>query len=137
MRITLSALFLLLLTFACSKKAETESDVEWPEMDSFHMIMAEAFHPLKDSANLQPAKASAEVMAAEADKWSQASLPEKVNNDDVKAMLADLKAGTRDFADQVKANASDSTLTASMTELHNKFHKITEAWYGGGEHKHH
>jgi len=42
----------------------TESDPnEWPEMDSFHMIMAEAFHPYKDSANLEPVKRLAEEMA--------------------------------------------------------------------------
>ncbi|HRG08628.1 MAG TPA: hypothetical protein PLJ08_08615, partial [Cyclobacteriaceae bacterium] len=60
---------------ACSKKEETQATEEtaateeandWAEMDSFHMIMAEAFHPFKDSANLEPVKALAEEMAVEA-----------------------------------------------------------------------
>jgi hypothetical protein len=135
MRIAMSVLVLMMVIFGCSKKSD---DVEWADMDSFHSIMADAYHPLKDSSNLQPAKDKAEAMAAEADKWSQAELPDKVNNDEMKAMLAELQTGTKDFASQVKSNVPDSTLAKSLEELHNKFHKITEAWYAGGkEHEHH
>ena len=58
MKITLSAVVLLLLVIACSEKKSSSPD-EWPGMDTFHMIMAESYHPLKDSANLAPAKANA------------------------------------------------------------------------------
>jgi hypothetical protein len=76
---------------SCTSKTETTEATEsssadseeWKEMDSFHMIMAEAFHPYKDSTNLAPAKKLAEEMAAEAEKWAAAELPEKVNTDAV------------------------------------------------------
>jgi len=87
------AVVLLTLLFACSKKESgtDESSDEWPEMDSFHMIMADAYNPFKDSANLAPAKKLAEEMALEAVRWQEASLPKKVNNDDMKVQLEKLK----------------------------------------------
>ena len=85
----------------CSGKKESTSAVEWPAMNSFHMIMAESYHPLKDSANLEPAKANAELMATEAANWAGVDLPEKVDTDEMKARLEELKKDTRAFADQV------------------------------------
>lgn len=141
--------YLLVLIFcgmlSCTSKTETtettesvstDSD-EWKEMDSFHMIMAEAFHPYKDSTNLAPAKKLAEEMAAEAEKWVAAELPEKVNNDQVKENLQKLKADTRALADLIKNGADDAAVGSSLNALHDSFHSIMEAWHGGGEkHEH-
>jgi len=141
-------LSLLVLAFigltSCNQKKEettteaaaTESD-EWKEMDSFHMIMAEAFHPYKDSSNLAPAKKLAEEMATEAEKWASASLPSKVNTDEVKQQLEKLKTDTRAFADQIKSGAADTEIGSALDTLHDSFHGIMEAWHGGGEkHEH-
>ena len=128
-----------LIFVGCSGKKEssTASSNTWAEMDAFHMIMAESFHPLKDSANLAPAKANAESMASEAAKWASASLPAKVDNEEVKAMLEGLKASTRTFADKVKGGATDEELATSLTALHDEFHALHEAWQGGGHEEHH
>lgn len=116
----------------------TETDPnEWPEMDSFHMIMAEAFHPYKDSANLEPVKRLSEEMAVEADKWASTALPDKVNTEEVKAQLNQLKTDTRSLADKIKGGASDEEIGTSLKALHDSFHGIMEAWNGGGEkHEH-
>ena len=112
---------------------------EWPEMDSFHMIMAEAFHPYKDSANLAPVKVLAEEIASEAETWASSVLPEKVNNDEVKGKLNQLKTDTRALADKIKDGASDEEIGSSLKALHDSFHGIMETWNGGGqmhEHEH-
>lgn len=132
--------FLSFVIISCGKKQEGEqaaSSDEWKEMESFHMIMAEAYHPLKDSANLAPAKSGAEALASEAEKWAAAALPEKVNNDAVKAQLESLKTNSRAFADKVKANAPDTELSTALEALHEEFHHIMEAWHGGHEHEEH
>lgn len=121
---------------ATTETASSQSD-EWKEMDSFHMIMAEAFHPYKDSSNLAPAKKLAEEMAAEAEKWASASLPAKVNTEEVKQQLEKLKVDTRAFADQIKSGAANTEIGSSLNTLHDSFHGIMEAWHGGGEkHEH-
>jgi Tfp pilus assembly protein PilP len=132
----------LIVLVACTAKKETANSVsqeldEWKEMDSFHMIMAEAFHPYKDSSNLEPAKKLAEDMATEAAKWADTNLPEKVNNEDVKQQLQKLKADTRALADLIKNGGDKDAIGNSLNVLHDSFHGIMEAWHGGEEkHEH-
>jgi hypothetical protein len=134
-------LFAFAVVIACSGKKESETAVrdEWPEMDEFHMVMAEAFHPYKDSANLEPAKATAAEMARVAEKWANSTVPEKVNNEEVKANLAQLKTDAAAFT-EIAASGDTTKIASSLTDLHNAFHKLQEAWYGAGkeghEHKH-
>jgi hypothetical protein len=139
-RINLYVLLLLTLSLACSPRKEGESeDAEgrtWAAMDDYHMIMAESYHPLKDSANLAPARANAEALAAEAEKWATSELPKKADNDEMKARLKAIQSGSRAFADMVKANASDEELSAALTALHDEFHKTMEAWAGGHSEHH-
>jgi PBP1b-binding outer membrane lipoprotein LpoB len=140
-------LFVIAMAVACSGKKEetTETEAaateevsndEWPKMDEFHMVMAESFHPFKDSANLEPAKANAAEMARVAEEWASAALPEKVNNEETKANLEKLKTETAAFVTTVQGTDA-AAIGTSLTNLHDLFHKLQEAWYGAGEgHKH-
>src|SRR4051794_26133194 len=103
-----ASLVIILITFACASKKEdahaegrTPESKEWKEMDEFHMLMAETFHPFKDSANLEPAKMQARELATAAEKWASSTLPEKVNNDEMKAKLEELKNGTSSLVQSV------------------------------------
>jgi hypothetical protein len=129
--------------YSCSQKGNTDTTsgqddpIEWVEMDSFHTILAEAFYPYKDSANLEPAKRLAEEMAVEAETWASASLPPKVNNAEMKAQLNKLKADTRALAEMIKGGASDEVIGTSLQALHNSFHSIMEVWNDESwEHQH-
>jgi len=145
-QIILAACFFALF-IACGTKKETEATetttdstsadtAEWKAMDDFHMIMAESFHPFKDSANLAPAKAKAAEMATAAEQWVAAPLPEKVNNENVKTKLAALKTKTAAFVETSKST-DDKVVGDALTELHDMFHELQEAWYAGhGEHHH-
>ena len=132
------SLFLFLFLAACStKNAEDKGEYqEWKEMQSFHLLMAEAFHPYKDSANLEPAKALAKDMADEAARWSATSLPEKVNNEAMKAKIQNLSTGTQDFLKVVTESSADSVVAKSLSDLHDIFHEIQESWYGAGKEDH-
>ena len=146
MNVKLKYLFLLAaLAFAgvacTSKKGEQETTSsqdqdEWPEMESFHMVMAEAYHPYKDSANLEPIKSLAENLAKESATWASAKLPPAVDNGEVKAKLEKLKTDCRALADQVKAGASNEKIGSSLNALHESFHGIMEAWHHSREKSH-
>ncbi len=132
----------ILSLVACSTKNSENNDgstEEWKEMDSFHMIMAESFHPYKDSANLAPAKSLAKEMAEEAGKWASVELPDKVKSDEMKDKLQNLSDGSQNFLKLISENAPDSVIGKSLTDLHNLFHQVQEGWYGGKdeEHEHH
>ncbi len=129
----------LTVIMACSsKKGDRETMAsqgreDWPEMESFHMVMAEAYHPYKDSANLEPIKSLAENLAKESATWAAAAPPPAVDNEEVKAMLEKLKTDCRGLADQIKAGAPNEQIGASLTALHESFHTILEAWHHSKE----
>lgn len=136
---------LSLFIFSCSTKehtkehhSETSSKVndEWPEMDAFHMTMAEAFHPLKDSGNVEPATRLMSQLADEADKWANATLPEKVNIDEMKARLQKLRTDLHTLANEVSDGAPEDQVGTTFYIIHDQFHEIMEAWHGGGVHEH-
>lgn len=132
------------LCVGCSNKKEDDHTShtdeesileEWKEMDSFHMVMAESFHPYMDSGNVAPAKANAAVMEELASKWKSSSLPEKMNNETVKRKLNALQKSTFNFQ-TVVLQADDKVVGDSLTRLHDLFHSIMEDWYGKHEHHH-
>jgi hypothetical protein len=128
---------------SCSKKAEhLESDQtenalkeegdEWKEMDDFHMVMAETFHPYKDSSNLEPIKSHVNDLVAAAKKWIDSPVPEKVNNEEVKSKLNQLQEEVLVLKNSVKTGP-DSLIANALTKLHNTFHEIQEHWYEHSE----
>lgn len=129
----------LILVFACSQKeekqaAEAEDDVEWKEMDEFHAVMADVYHPLKDSSNLEPIKKDADDLSAAATKWAKAKVPSKVDNDQTKEALAHLEDGAKELATMVKDGATtDELIATKLTILHDTFHSIMESWYKAGK----
>ena len=138
------AFALAIVMLACSTKKEDNhetqvaADDEWPQMDEFHMIMAESFHPFRDSADIGPAKANADSLVADAEQWLEAPIPEKVNSDEVIEMLQRLKSEADAFA-IVSRTDDQEAIGESLTKLHDLFHELQEKWYGGGEeqHEHH
>ena len=120
----------------CTSKKENHGDQhgssaheEWKEMDAFHMVMAEAFHPFKDSSNLEPAKMYADSLVSAAGQWADAPLPEKFKGDDeIKFKLNQLKVDASTFA-SVSKQGDDKSIGQSLTKLHDLFHEIQESWY--------
>lgn len=127
------------LICSCGKKSEshTEEAFDWPEMDAFHTVMADSFHPYIDSGNLEPAFALADEMADLAKQWAGAKLPEKVDNDEVRMKLKQLQVATDEFRTLV-ASDDEQEIGEYLTDLHDLFHDIQEHWYAGeGGHEHH
>jgi hypothetical protein len=135
------AVILAGFVFACGAKKEDDHHVEegdakeWKQMDDFHMVMAETFHPFKDSANLEPAKSRAGELASSAESWSKAELPKKVDNDEMKSKLEKLKTETSTLV-QTTTSGDDKQIGDQLTLVHDVFHEIQEMWYGGGKHEH-
>ena len=138
---TLAGLIITFFVLACSSKKSDQRTTSsgdpdaWPEMESYHMVMAEAYHPFADSKNLEPTKSLAENLAKESEKWAAAPLPDKMNTEDVKAKLESLKTDSRKLADLVKSGAGDEQIGAALAALHDRFHEIIEEWQYGREEK--
>src|SRR4051812_1853068 len=121
---------LLLVSFSCSQKEKkTDDDSEWKEMDDFHTVMADVYHPLKDSNNLEPVKKQADELAVAATKWKEAKLPAKVDNEETKEQLSSLQDGTQQLAKAIRDGDTDEVIAAKLTIIHDTFHAIMEKWY--------
>ncbi len=127
-------LLIILTVWACSSKTEsaaeeTEAEVaEWTGMDDFHMLMAESFHPYRDSANVEPAKQLAVEMVNSVNSWIEQELPSRVDNDEVRQMLNELQEGAVALSDLVEVG-DDQAIGESLNSLHDTFHHLQEAWY--------
>lgn len=126
---------MMVVNWGCSSKSEhseneksDSADAEWKEMDEFHMVMAESFHPYRDSGNVEPAKQLAAEMVTLASMWLNSELPERVNNETVKKQLNDLKSATEVLESKVKAG-DDQSIGASLTIAHDAFHHLQQAWH--------
>jgi len=116
--------------FSCSNKESNEGESgDWKELDAFHKIMAQAYHPLKDSGDPAPTKQLITQLADEAEKWSNSELPEKVNTPEMKGRLQKLKTDSRALENEIHSGATDGTIKEKMNLLHDQFHQIMEAWH--------
>lgn len=137
---TLLVAVLALFAAACADKKEAEEtaandSAEWTQMDDFHMVMAETFHPYKDSSNLEPVKNRVGELAASAEEWAKAELPAKVDNDEVKSKLQELQEETASLVSTVQTG-DDEAIAAQLVKVHDLFHLIQEKWYDNGHHDH-
>ena len=121
-------IFILIASCTARKEQKTSTDAMHPERDAFHMTMAEAYHPFKDSGDLAPAKKLAVQLANEAERWADAPIPKsgEKEKDEFKEKLSKLKEDSRAFADHVSSGVSNEQLGKELTELHEEFHALME-----------
>lgn len=100
-------------------------DIEWKELDAFHTVMSETFHPAEEG-NLQPVRDNAADLLTKAKEWQMASVPEGYDKVKTTSMLKSLVAKCKGIKAAVKAKKSDKELTKLITEAHDVFHKIVE-----------
>ncbi|MCB0488819.1 MAG: hypothetical protein KDC99_10090 [Cyclobacteriaceae bacterium] len=136
----ISLLFVVAIMFwSCGQQSSNDSQAEqaqpeeWMGMDEFHMVMAESFHPYRDSANIEPAKQYAKEMLVAVEAWSNNPLPEKVDNDEVRQLMADLTRQCQQLLDATNLDLTDS-IGSKLTAAHDVFHHLQEKWYQKEEH---
>ena len=122
------------LLAGCSGGSETkDTAADWPELESFHELMAEAWHPVADSGNFEPARKGAATLEQEARKWSDAPVPGKLDKQEVSARIRVLLDSCTSFRKAVEAGRPDSLLRPSLAEMHHLFHKLQESWHHAGQ----
>lgn len=129
--VLLTTLIMMLVALSCSPKHDKDAPQsdEWPEMDAFHMTMAEAYHPLKDSGNVEPAIRLIGQLVDDADQWAASSSLDKLNNDEMKSKLEKLRTDIHALAEVIQDGASEDQIATSLHTLHGQFHEIMEAWH--------
>lgn len=124
MKLTLRFLLLALL-FAAGNTVNAQHTSSWKEMDAFHDVMSETFHP-SEEGNLQPIKTRIDEMVTKAKAWRKSSVPASYDAKKAKAKLKDLVKGAEALRKTIRNNGSDPDITKQLAELHDEFHYIME-----------
>ena len=121
------SLFLLIavIAFTGFNCVRSQEKAKWKEMDAFHQVMAQTFHPAEEG-KLEPIKTRSQEMLEKATAWQNSTAPEGYNQKAVKKSLKELVKSAKEINDLVKQNAADDVLKTKLSKLHDTFHEIIE-----------
>lgn len=98
---------------------------KWTEMETFHTVMSQTFHPAEEG-KLEPIKSRSQEMLDKATAWKSSKAPEGYDQKSVKKQLGELVKGAKELNKLVKENATDAAIKERISSLHDKFHEIME-----------
>ena len=104
--------------------ATMEHTSGWKELDAYHMVMMQVWHPAKEKGDLAPIRARASALAASADSVAAATVPAACDTPVNRAEVAKVQAESRALAGLVAGNASDEAVLAALRSLHERFETV-------------
>ena len=116
---------LLIATFALVAFTKAQDKKEWKEMNDFHKIMSETYHPAEEG-HLEYIKKRSQEMSDKAVAWQKSTAPEGYDKKKVEASLQKLVKGSKELNSMIKAKSSDKHIKEKLSGLHDIFHEIME-----------
>ncbi|MBK9224188.1 MAG: hypothetical protein IPO23_05215 [Flavobacterium sp.] len=96
---------------------------KWPEMNVFHEVISETFHPTEEN-NLEPLKTRSEELMKKAENLLNSNIPEEYRTKAILSSLENLQLKSETLHKLVTSKASDTELKKSITDVHDVFHEI-------------
>ena len=112
----------LFLLFANSISAQSIFE-KWPEMNVFHEVISETFHPTEEN-NLEPLKTRSEELMKKAENLLNSNIPEEYRTKAILSSLENLQLKSETLHKLVLSKASDAELKQSIIDVHDTFHEI-------------
>ena len=116
-------LFIILLA-GVAFKAQAQQPA-WKELDDYHTVMAQTFHP-SEEGNLQPIKARSGELADKAKTLQKSAIPAAYQKPGVKETLDLLAKESKALDKMVRKKKPDADITKSLAALHDRFHEVME-----------
>lgn len=98
-------------------------DGKWPELEAFHKVMSQTFHPAEEG-NYQPIKERIGEMVEAAAKLNSSTVPAEYNKPDIIETAKKLETDSKSLEEKIKAGATDKEIFTDLNSLHDTFHKI-------------
>ena len=110
--------------FFSSNTANAQDEPEWKEMEAFHQVMSQTWHPIEEGNYAPIRERSAEMMAA-AEAWKKSEIPAQFKAvKDIKKKLKELATETKELNKEIAKGITDEELKEEMAEMHDLFHDI-------------
>ena len=95
----------------------------WTELNEFHAVMAQTFHP-SEEGNLKPIRERSGEFLEKAKALQSGRIPESFNTPEIKKAINELVSGSETLNQMVIKKVDDKTITKKLGELHDVFHTI-------------
>lgn len=119
------SLFVLFAVLVISKPCQAQEKAKWNELEEFHKVMSQTFHP-SEEGKLEPIRSRSQEMLDKAILWKNSTAPEGFDKTAVIKSLKQLVKGAKEVNSLVKKNAGDKEIKDELAELHEVFHQIVE-----------
>ncbi len=106
--------------------ASGQASDKWAELESFHEVMSQTFHPVEEN-KFAPIRKRAGELAEKAKQWLDSKPPKVYDTQDINAILVKLSAESKALSDSIAKGASDEQIKKDLTALHDRFHEIIGA----------
>lgn len=117
-------LFFIALLTSVVFKAQAQQPA-WKELDDYHTVMAQTFHP-SEEGNLQPIKERSGELADKAKALKKSAIPAAYQKPGVKETLNLLAKESKALDKMVRKKKPDADITKSLAALHDRFHEVME-----------
>lgn len=116
---------LLIALFSISSLFSFAQKQAWKELDDYHAVMSQTFHPA-ESGDLKPLFKNAVELASKATILKNAQIPTAYQKDGVATSIKLLEKESKALAKMVKKNKSEEELKKAIFDLHDRFHEVME-----------
>lgn len=129
----LSLVILALFLFSAAKVSIAGE--KWAELEAFHKVMSQTFHPAEEG-NYQPIKDRIGEMVSCASNLVANPVPAEYNKPEILAAAQKLETDSKALEEKIKAGATDEAIFTDLNALHDTFHTIVGLCNPKEEHKH-
>lgn len=106
------------------KTANAQEETTWKEMEAFHEVMSQTWHPIEEG-NYAPIRERSGEMADVAAAWKKSEIPAQYKAvKDIKKKLKELASETKELNKEIAKGIPDEEIKEEMAELHDLFHDI-------------
>ena len=126
-------LFISVFCLLLSPTAFGQNKPAWKQMEAFHQVMAQTFHPAEEG-NMDPVKTRIDELVKAAVTWQRSPLPKGYSKVAVSESLDQLVATAKKLRKTIRTEAADEEIFAQLNDLHDRFHEVQEKCRDGEEH---
>jgi hypothetical protein len=119
-------IILLLAGFVITTSAFSQSANKmdsWAELNSFHKVMSETYHPSEDG-NLKPIKERSEELLQASVALHKSNPPAGIDKKIMEDATTRLAYGCKELMGLISLQASDEEITKKLASVHDTFHQI-------------
>ena len=98
----------------------------WKELDAFHKVLADAWHPI-GRGDYKPARARAAELVKAAVAWRQSKGPKSCDNEATRSGLKTMIEQARWYEDAARRAASDDAIKVTLKTTHDTFESFAES----------